>query len=81
LNSSFAVIVILGMTNLITAAIGEMIVNIGPIHIDVSPYISASVGVLFAFMWNWTMTSLVIWPKDRLGAVAIAADDQDLRPA
>ena len=30
--------------------------------LDLSPYISAMIGVLLGVTWNWTLTSLVIWP-------------------
>jgi putative flippase GtrA len=81
LNSGFSVVVILGMTNLLTAVLGVMTLSIGPIDIDVSPYISASVGVLIAFCWNWTMTSLVIWPKNPPSPLALTPEDHDLRVA
>ena len=46
-----------------------------------SPYIASLVGVLIGFTWNWTMNSLVIWPKERAAQLVIDADDPDLRPA
>jgi putative flippase GtrA len=32
------------------------------VQFDLLPYISSVVGVLIGVCWNWTMTSLVIWP-------------------
>ena len=81
LNSSFSVIAILGMTNVLTAVLGVMNLSIGPMDIDVSPYIASAVGVLIGFTWNWTMTSLVIWPKHRAAPVALAPEDHDLQVA
>lgn len=81
LNSSFSLIAILGMTNVLTAVLGVMNVSIGPIDIDVSPYIASAVGVLIGFTWNWTMTSLVIWPKHRAASLALAPEDHDLQVA
>jgi len=81
LNSSFSVIAILGMTNVLTAVVGVMNVRIGPMVIDVSPYLSSAAGVAIGFMWNWTMNSLVIWPKHQVAPLAIAPEDHDLRVA
>ena len=81
LNSSFAIVAILVMTNLLSAVLGVMNVSVGPATIDVSPYIASFVGVLIGFVWNWTMNSLVIWPKERAAPLVIEAEDPDLRPA
>lgn len=81
LNSSFSVIAILGMTNVLTAILGVINLSIGPIDIDVSPFISSALGVLVGFVWNWTMNSLVIWPKHRVTALPLTPEDQDLRVA
>jgi putative flippase GtrA len=81
LNSSFAIVAILVMTNLLSAVLGVMNVGVGPVDIDVSPYIASFVGVLIGFVWNWTMNSLVIWPKERATALVIEGEDPDLRPA
>jgi putative flippase GtrA len=81
LNSSFAIIAILVMTNLLSAVLGVMNVGLGPATIDVSPYIASFVGVLIGFVWNWTMNSLVIWPKERAATILIETEDADPRPA
>ena len=81
LNSSFAIVAILVMTNLLSAVLGVMNVSLGPATIDVSPYIASLVGVMIGFVWNWTMNSLVIWPKERATPLVIDAEDPDLRPA
>jgi putative flippase GtrA len=81
LNSSFAIIAILVMTNLLSAVLGVMNVSLGPATIDVSPYIASFVGVLIGFVWNWTMNSLVIWPKERAATMVIEGEDPDFRPA
>jgi putative flippase GtrA len=81
LNSSFAIIAILVMTNLLSAVLGVMNVSLGPATIDVSPYIASFAGVLIGFVWNWTMNSLVIWPKERAATMVIEGEDPDFRPA
>lgn len=32
---------------------------------DTAPYLANTVGVLMGFMWNWTLNSFVIWPRQR----------------
>ena len=81
LNSSFGVIAILGMTNVLTAVLGVITLSLGPTHMDVSPFISSAVGVVIGFAWNWTLNSLVIWPKHRLEPVPLAAEETDFRAA
>jgi putative flippase GtrA len=81
LNSSFAIIAILVMTNVLAAILGVMILTMGPVEIDVSPYLASFVGVLIGFVWNWTMNSLVIWPKERATQLVIEAEDPDFRAA
>jgi len=81
LNSSFSIIAILGMTNVLSAVLGVMNLGIGPVDIDMSPYVSSLAGVLIGFCWNWTLNSLVIWPKHRLESLALAAEDADARAA
>jgi hypothetical protein len=49
--------------------------------IDVSPFISSAVGVVIGFAWNWTLNSLVIWPKHQLDPMPLAAEDTDFRAA
>lgn len=49
--------------------------------VNVSPYVSSIVGVLIGFVWNWTLNSLVIWPKHHLEPVSLAAEDTDFRAA
>jgi putative flippase GtrA len=51
--------------------------NVLTLAFDVSPYLSSIVGVLIGFAWNWTMTSLIVWPKHRSAPAAIAAADDD----
>ena len=31
----------------------------------ISPYVSNTIGVLIGFMWNWTLNTLVIWPRQQ----------------
>ena len=69
ISSIVSPIIIVITTNVLTLAFG------------VSPYISAMVGVLIGFAWNWTMTSLLIWPKERGAQLVIEAEDTDLRAA
>jgi putative flippase GtrA len=81
LNSSFAIITILVMTNVLSAVLGVTNLSIGPLNIDMSPYIASLVGVLIGFTWNWTMNSLVIWPKEQAAPLVLDAEDPDFRAA
>ncbi len=33
----------------------------------ISPYLSNTIGILAGVTWNWTMNSLVIWPRQQRG--------------
>lgn len=39
-----------------------------------APYIAATVGVLLGFIWNWTFTSVVIWPTQRGARTGVTRD-------
>jgi dolichol-phosphate mannosyltransferase len=69
------------MSSIVSPVIIVVTTNVLTLTLDVSPYISSIVGVAIGFMWNWTMTSLVIWPKAGLSPMAMADDDQDFRAA
>ncbi len=56
LSSIVSPAIIVVATNGLTAATGW------------PPYFSAGIGVLLGFAWNWTMTTLVIWPGHRAPA-------------
>jgi putative flippase GtrA len=30
---------------------------------DLSPYFALAIGVMISFVWNWTLNTLVIWPR------------------
>jgi putative flippase GtrA len=30
---------------------------------DLSPYYALAIGVMISFVWNWTLNTLVIWPR------------------
>ena len=55
--------------------------NVLSVAFDVLPYISSMLGVLIGFFWNWTLNSLVIWPKHRLEHLVIPGEDADPRAA
>jgi putative flippase GtrA len=55
--------------------------NILSVAFDVLPYLSSAVGVVIGFFWNWTLNSLVIWPKHRLEPLALPGEDADPRAA
>jgi putative flippase GtrA len=67
-NASSAVspIIIVMTTNTLTPLLG------------LSPYISNAVGVLLGFTWNWTLTSLVIWPRHKPHPAGAELDDVDM---
>ena len=39
-----------------------------------APYIASTVGVLLGFIWNWTFTSVVIWPTKRGAKSEVSPD-------
>ena len=55
--------------------------NVLSVAFNVLPYISSALGVLIGFFWNWTLNSLVIWPKHQLEPLALDAEDADPRAA
>ncbi len=52
-SSIVSPIIIVITTNVLTPVFG------------LSPYISNTIGVLLGFTWNWTLNTLVIWPRQR----------------
>lgn len=70
------------LSSIVSPIIIVVTTNVLALTLDLSPYIASIIAVLIGFMWNWTMTSLVIWPQHRTAPTAIpAADDQDFRAA
>jgi putative flippase GtrA len=69
------------VSSIVSPIIIVITTNVLTLTLDLSPYISGFVGVLIGFVWNWTMTSLVIWPQERAAPRMIEVEDADLRPA
>jgi len=69
------------LSSIVSPIIIVLTTNVLSVAFDVLPYISSVVGVLIGFVWNWTLNSLVIWPKDRLEPVPLAAEETDFRAA
>ncbi len=67
----------LNVSSIVSPIIIVVTTNVLTLAFDVSPYISSVVGVLIGFSWNWTMNSLIVWPKHRGAPGAIAAADDD----
>ena len=67
--------------NSIVSPIIMVITTIVLHSVNVSPYLSSIVGVLIGFAWNWTLNSLVFWPKHHLEPASLTADDTDVRAA
>jgi len=65
------------VSSIVSPIIIVVTTNVLTLAFDVSPYLSSIVGVLIGFAWNWTMTSLIVWPKHRSAPAAIAAADDD----
>jgi putative flippase GtrA len=70
LSSIVSPIIIVVCTNVLTLA-----------FVHLSPYLSSIVGVLIGFVWNWTLNSLVIWPKEHLASAPTTADEMESRAA
>jgi putative flippase GtrA len=67
--------------NSIVSPIIMVITTIVLHSVNVSPYLSSIVGVLIGFAWNWTMNSMVIWPKHRLEPMPLGAEEAGSRAA
>jgi putative flippase GtrA len=71
LSSIVSPIIIVICTNVLTLSL-----------LHLSPYVSSIVGVLIGFAWNWTLNSLVIWPKERqLEQLSLLAEEAESRAA
>ena len=53
LSSAAAFVIIVTTVNILTPEFGW------------SPYLAIVVGVALGFTWNWTVNSLIIWPRQR----------------
>ena len=69
------------VSSIISPIIIVLTTNILSVAFNMLPYISSAIGVLIGFVWNWTMNSLVIWPKHQLEPLALNTDDSDIRAA
>ena len=66
LSSAVSPIIIVLTVNLLTPMLRDGHDDESAIG-TLAPYIAATVGVLLGFIWNWTLTSFVIWPTRRDG--------------
>jgi putative flippase GtrA len=64
LSSAVSPIIIVVTVNLLTPVLRDGPNDSSPIG-TLAPYIATTVGVLLGFIWNWTFTSVVIWPTRR----------------
>ena len=69
------------LSSIVSPIIIVLTTNVLSVAFDVLPYISSIVGVLIGFVWNWTLNSLVIWPKHQYEPLPLAAEDTDSRAA
>ena len=69
------------LSSIVSPIIIVLTTNVLSVAFDVLPYFSSMVGVLIGFVWNWTMNSLVIWPKHQLEPMPLATEDTDFRAA
>ena len=69
------------LSSIVSPIIIVLTTNVLSVAFDVLPYVASIVGVLIGFVWNWTLNSLVIWPKHQLEPVSLAAEDTDFRAA
>jgi putative flippase GtrA len=69
------------LSSIVSPIIIVITTNVLSVAFNVLPYISSAVGVLIGFCWNWTMNSMLIWPKHRLEPLALASEDADSRAA
>ena len=69
------------LSSIVSPIIIVLTTNVLSVAFNVLPYISSALGVLIGFAWNWTLNSLVIWPKHRLEPLALPGDDADSRAA
>jgi putative flippase GtrA len=63
-SSIVSPIIIVVTVNLLTPVLREGPNDTSAIGV-LAPYIATTVGVLLGFIWNWTFTSVVIWPSRR----------------
>jgi putative flippase GtrA len=69
------------LSSIVSPIIIVLTTNVLSVAFNVLPYISSAVGVLIGFCWNWTLNSMVIWPKHRLDPLAMPGDEADPRAA
>ena len=69
------------LSSIVSPIIIVLTTNVLSVAFDVLPYIASIAGVLIGFVWNWTLNSLVIWPKHQLEALPPATEDTDFRAA
>jgi putative flippase GtrA len=69
LSSAAAFVTIVTTVNILTPEFGW------------SPYIANIVGVALGFIWNWTINTLIIWPRQRREAEERSADAQPVDTA
>jgi putative flippase GtrA len=69
------------LSSIVSPIIIVLTTNILSVAFNILPYISSIVGVLIGFGWNWTLNSLVIWPKHEREPLSLAVEDSDFRTA
>ncbi len=62
LSSIVSPIIIVLTINILTPIIRNASGEDSPVEV-LAPYISNGIGVLFGLTWNWTLNTLVIWPR------------------
>lgn len=67
LSSAVSPVIIVLTVNLLTPMLRDGPDDSSAIG-TLAPYIAATVGVLLGVIWNWTLTSVVIWPTRRAGS-------------
>ncbi len=51
------------LTSIVSPIIIVVTTNVLSVAFDLLPYLSGLVGVLIGLAWNWTVNTLVIWPR------------------
>ncbi len=52
------------LSSIVSPIISVATINVLKVEFDVSPYIANPIGILIGFTWNWTLNTLVIWPRE-----------------
>lgn len=51
------------LSAIVSPIISVVTTNVLTVEFDLSPYIANTIGVLIGFTWNWTLNTLIIWPR------------------